>query len=168
MHIKQILEAVNYRFTTSSEYLWGCYGEHATYLDFKTIGGKPVGSVVYDSETAEVFEVSVEVPGRQLAYRWMDAFAREDHEIEAKRKDIDPDNAWDDVQYTDIDLIEDFLEKLTAIINEEEFDDRVVVPVNLSEQEEMQLYRLAHEADMTVNDYVNQLLRKEMSRLTGK
>lgn len=168
MHIKEILDTIGYRFSAGSNYLWGCYGEHATYLDFKTVSGKPVGSVVYDSETAEVYEASVEVPGRALAYRWMDTFAREDHEIEAKRKNIDPNNAWDDVSYTDIDVIDDFLEKLSAIINEEEFDERIIVPIEVSEQEEMQLYRLAHAADMTVNDYVNKILRDEMNRLENK
>jgi hypothetical protein len=168
MHIKQILDVLGYRFSVGSNYLWNCYGENTIYLDFKTVSGKPVGSVLYDSETAEVYEVSVEVPKRPLAYRWFNPDFENDYRLEADAKGIPADIAWDDISYTDIDVEEDFLEKLQAIINEEEFDERIIVPLNLSEQEEMQLYRLAHEADMTVNDYINQLLRAEMHKLTGK
>jgi hypothetical protein len=73
------------------------------------------------------------------------------------------DNAWSedygDIDYTDLETYDDFMEKATAIVHYEDYDTRVSIPIDLPEDELMNLFKMAHEADMTFNDYVTQILR---------
>jgi hypothetical protein len=54
-----------------------------------------------------------------------------------------------------------------AIVAGEEYDTRVSIPIDLPEAELMVLFKLAHEADMTFNDFVEQVLREQLERLTA-
>ena len=160
MYLKDVLEAVEYRFSSGDRYLWQCYGDDSVYLNLKDVQDRPVGSILFDSNTAEVYEITVEVPGEQLCYRWINPEFVDDYRDEAESRGVDPDIAWDDVKYTDIETEDDMLDKLNAIINCREFDRSIVVPIYLSEQEELLLHRSAHEAGVSTNEYVNMILRR--------
>ena len=66
--------------------------------------------------------------------------------------------AWDGVDYTDLDVEEDLVEKATAIVNGREYDKRVMMQLDLDSDLEMAIYRNAHQLDMTVNDYIQMAL----------
>jgi hypothetical protein len=67
--------------------------------------------------------------------------------------------AWDDVDYIDLETEEDFLEKLIAIANGKEYDTRVSIPVDFTDEELLKYMKLAHERDMTFNALVEEALR---------
>ena len=46
---------------------------------------------------------------------------------------LDDDTAWDGVEWIDLATDSDFLEKARAILNEEEYDTRIVIPLSLSD-----------------------------------
>ena len=52
-----------------------------------------------------------------------------------------------------------------AIKAGEEYDTRVSIPIDLPEEELMVLFKMAHERDMTFNDFVEQVLREQLERL---
>lgn len=58
----------------------------------------------------------------------------------------------------------DFISKLTAILRGEDYDDRVVVEVDLSDDELLQICRLAHEADVTINNYISNILLNSIEK----
>ena len=77
----------------------------------------------------------------------------------------DDDTGWDGVEWIDLATDSDFLEKARAILNKEEYDTRIVIPLSLSDGELLILFEMAHEADMTFNDYVAGIIAKQLTRM---
>jgi hypothetical protein len=67
-----------------------------------------------------------------------------------------PTNAWDEVDYVDLDVDDDFIQKALAIIAGEDYDTRVSVPVNFTDEELLKYMKMAHDRDMTFNAFVEE------------
>ena len=65
--------------------------------------------------------------------------------------------AYDDVNYIDLDVDEDFIEKATAILNDEPYDERVVISVELPQDVIYILMQNAHNEDITLNHYMEKI-----------
>jgi hypothetical protein len=78
---------------------------------------------------------------------------------EAKKRDVDKDNAWDDVNYIDLEVDDDFIQKCLAIQAGEDYDVRVSVPLELEDNQMLELMSMAHEQDITLNQLVENILR---------
>jgi len=78
-------------------------------------------------------------------------------------RDVNLNEAWDDVDYVDLDVADDFIQKALAIRAGENYDTRVQVPVDFSDEELLQYMKLAHERDMTFNEFVEEALRHAIS-----
>ncbi len=83
------------------------------------------------------------------------------------------DMAWerDDgspVKYIDLDVEEDFMEKAYAICNDQEYDTRVQVPVNFTDEELLRYMTLAHERDITFNQLVEEALMAAIKQAEQK
>jgi hypothetical protein len=85
------------------------------------------------------------------------------HEKEAESRNVNLNEAWDDVDYVDLDVADDFIQKALAIRAGENYDTRVQVPVDFSDEELLQYMKLAHERDMTFNEFVEEALRHAIS-----
>ena len=81
---------------------------------------------------------------------------------EAKTKTQWMNEAWENVDYIDLETDEDWLEKAQAIVMGLNYDTRVQVPLDLDKEQMFELMRLAHEGDMTLNEFVESILRKEI------
>ena len=158
--IKDFMEAVNYRITEGSEYCWQCYGPNAYSLDYwnQEQDGHTV-SIVFDTRTHEVYEACAYDYSRERAYRLINPAYKQEHASEAESRDVDINQAWDDVNYIDLETDEDFLEKARAIVSGEDYDTRVQIPVNFTDEELLRYMTLAHERDITFNQLVEEALR---------
>jgi hypothetical protein len=159
------MEAVNYRITEGSEYGWNCYGPNAYALD--SWNGEQDGhsaGIVFDTKTQEVYQVTAYDYTRDRAYRLINPNFKDTHDQEGKYRGSNTTEAWDDVEYTDLETKADFIEKLTAIVNEEEYDTRVEVPVDFSDEELLTYMKLAHEKDITFNQLIETALREAIAR----
>ena len=165
MQLNQVLKVINHTFASGGPFLWTCYGEDAMYIDFKTINNVPVGSILFDTSTAEVYEITAEIPDEELSYRWISSDFREEFYAESISKGFDPSIAWDKVRFVDVEIEEDILEKVEAIVNGREFDRSVSVQLEFTEEEELELHRQAHKAGITTNEYVNMALRSQIDIL---
>jgi len=173
--MKEWMELVNYRITEGSDYMWKCYGDNVYQLD--SWNGEQDGhsfTITFDTRDQTVYEVQAHDYVHNRAYRMINEDFRKKNRKEAKRRDVDKDNAWDDVDYVDLEVDDDFIQKCLAIREGEDYSTDVSIPIDLPDHELMQLFKLAHEADMTFNDYVNQALRTALeddnfiSALKGK
>lgn len=168
--LKQWMELVNYRISEGSDYQWECYGNNAHRLD--AWNGEQNGhshSIVFDTKTQEVYEATSYDYRNNRAYRLMNPDFVKKHKKEAKHRKVNEKEAWDEVDYTDLEVVEDFIEKATAIENEEtEYDTRIQVPLTLGDDEMFRLMKLAHESDVTLNEYVEKLLRMVIDKHTGE
>jgi len=85
------------------------------------------------------------------------------HIKEAESRNVNLNEAWDDVDYVDLDVVDDFIQKALAVRAGEAYDTRVQVPVDFSDEELLQYMKLAHERDMTFNEFVEEALRHAIS-----
>jgi hypothetical protein len=159
--IKDFMEVTDYRITEGSTYGWQCYGGNAYTLD--SWNGDQDGhtvSMVFDTKTQVVYEFTVCDYYRDRAYRWINPDYIDSHTDEALTRDVNLNEAWDEVDYTDIEVREDILEKARAIINGDDYDTRIQVPLTLENDQLFEIMKMAHERDITLNEMVESILRK--------
>ena len=163
--MKEWMELVGYRITEGSDYMWQCYGSNAYALD--SWNGEQDGhsfTVIFDTRNQTVYEVQAHDYVHNRAYRMINEDFQKKNRKEAKKRDIDKDNAWDDVDYVDLDVDDDFIQKCLAIRAGEDYDTRVSVPMEFSDEELLTYMKLAHERDITFNQLVEQALREAIER----
>ena len=157
MNLKDINTALNHQIVGGTNYQWHCYGNDTYMLDYQNEFGS--ASAVFDINTQKVYEASVEILDQDKAYRYIDPDYKSDFICECKARDVDPSIAWDDVKFIDLEVQEDFLEKAKAIFENMPFDERVKVPLDLHDQEFLQLALEAHKRDITLNKMVEVILQ---------
>jgi hypothetical protein len=158
--MKEWMELVDYKITEGSDFGWQCYGSDAYHLD--SWNGDQDGysfTIIFDTKDQTVYEVQAHDYLNQRAYRMINEDFRKKNKKEAKRRDVNKDEAWDDVNYVGLEVDDDFIQKCLAIKAGETYDTRVEVPLTLDDDQLFELMKLAHEADKSLNAYVEQILR---------
>ena len=168
--LKNWMEVVVYKITEGSEFGWSCFGYNAYSLDYWS--GEQYGygmSIVFDRKTQEVYEVQVcdYSEDKPAAYRYINPAYYQAYQNEVNSRNV-IDEAWEDVKWIDLELFEDWVEKATAIRDGIDYDKRILVPLTLEDEEFNMLSKLAHESDMTLNQYVEKILEEEISRLKAE
>jgi len=160
--IKEWMELVDYKITEGSEYGWGCYGPNSFTLDswngVHGAGGYSF-SITFSTKSQKVYEVSMCDYTNDRAYRMINPKFQEKHRKEAEMRNVNLNEAWDDVNYVGLDVVDDFIQKALAIKSGESYDTRIQVPVDFSDKELLQYMKMAHERDMTFNELVEEALR---------
>jgi len=164
--MKEWMELVDYKITEGGEYGWTCYGSNAYTLDswngVHGAGGYSF-SIVFSTKSQKVYEVSMCDYTNDRAYRMINPKNQEKHRKEALARDVNLNEAWDCVDYVELDVVDDFIQKALAIRAGETYDTRVQVPVDFSDEELLQYMKLAHDRDMTFNEFVEEALRHAIS-----
>lgn len=159
------MECINYQITEGYEYLWSAFGDNCYSLSSEDSAYQKYHvSITFSKVSHTIFIMEAWDYQKNKAYRWINPDYKELYLKECDERDIDPKQALDDLKFTDLEVSEDILEKARAIVNEKEYDDRVVVPLNLPDDELFRLMTLAHEADMTLNQYVEKALRAAIDK----
>jgi hypothetical protein len=164
--MKEWMELVNYRITEGSDYMWKCYGDNVYQLD--SWNGEQDGhsfTITFDTRDQTVYEVQAHDYLHQRAYRMINEDFRKKNKKEAKRRDVNKDEAWDDVNYIDLEVDDDFIQKCLSIRESEDYDTRVEVPLTLPDDQLFDLMKMAHEADVSLNSFVEQVLRDQLKDL---
>ena len=168
--LKEWMELVDYKITEGSDYGWDCYGPNSFTLDsWNGVHGKGgySFSITFSTKSQKVYEVSMCDYTNDRAYRMINPKFQEKHEKEALMRDVNLNEAWDDVSYVELDVVEDFLEKARAIINGEDYDTRVQLQVKFTDEELLTYMKLAHENDMTFNELVENALRNAIDEVNA-
>lgn len=158
--LKEWMELVDYRITEGSEYTWDCYGPNAHTLD--SWNGEQDGhsfSIIFDTRTQEVYEVQMHDYVHQRAYRMINPDYKADYDAEVDERGEYANQAWDDVNYVDLEEDDDFIQKGLAIKEGEDYDTRVSVPLDLPDNVMFELMKQAHEKDITLNELMEEVLR---------
>lgn len=160
--LQQFMDAVEYRISEGSNYTWDSFGQTAYCLESvidNDVAKYHIG-IVFDTTNKTVYEVEAHDYTTHRAYRytnplWVDAVRQE-----AQRRGINYDIAYDSVKFIDLEVEDDWIEKARAIVRGEDYDTRVKIPLELDKEELLQLMTAAHEQDITLNDYVERILRQ--------
>ena len=163
--MKEWMELVDYKITDGSNYGWQCYGPNSYALSswsgLHNSGGYSF-DIVFSNKTQKVYEVSVCDFTNNRAYRMINSKYIKKHIAEAKTRNVLANQAWDDVDYVDLEVDDDFIQKCLAIKAGEEYSTDVSIPLDLTEAEMLVLFKGAHEADKTFNQHVNDILHEAM------
>jgi hypothetical protein len=158
--LKEWMEIVDYKITEGSDFGWNCYGSDVHMLD--SWNGEQDGhsfTVIFDTKTQVVYEVQAHDYVHNRAYRMINEDYRKKAKKEARKRDVNKDMAWDDVDYVDLEVDDDFFQKCLAIKAGEDYDTRVSVPLELDDDLMFDLMKRAHEKDVTLNKMVEALLQ---------
>ena len=160
--MKEWMELVDYKITEGSDYGWSCYGPNSYTLDswngVHGAGGYSF-SIVFSTKTQKVYEVSMCDYTNDRAYRMINPKNQEKHRKEALARNVNLNEAWDECEYVELDVVDDFIQKALAIRAGEDYSTDVTVPIDLPDELLMFAFKAAHEANMTFNDWMNQMLR---------
>jgi hypothetical protein len=158
--VKEFMEICDYKITEGSEYCWQCFGPNAYRLDSwnQEQDGHTV-SIIFDTRTHVAYEATAYDYKRERAYRLINPDFKSAHTAESAERDVDENQAWDDVNYVDLDVDDDFIQKALAIVNNEDYDTRVSVPVDFTDEELLTYMKMAHDRDITFNQLVEDALR---------
>lgn len=160
--IKDFMECIDYRVSEGSDYGWNCFGPNSHQLDFWNgkhggDGGASV-SIVFDTKTQVVYQMEAWDNDADRAYRWINPLWVGAYTLETNTRGIPFDDAGD-INFIDLEETQDMLKKARAIAKGEEYDTRVTISVELEDDVAYAIMKLAHEADLTFNLYVERLLR---------
>ena len=168
MKLAQINEAMSHQITGGSEYQWQCFPD-ARFLDYESehahvsILYSTVDQIVYQADASIKREVWPDDKRFDKPYRWTNPIFKDAYINESKERNIDPDQAWDDVKWIELETDEDFLEKAKAMFNGDYWDTRIVVPVDLDDATILKLSMEAHKRDITLNKMVEIVLQEAIN-----
>jgi len=163
LSMKEFMELVDYKITEGSEYGWQCFGPNSYQLSsWNGIHGAGGWSanIVFSTRSQKVYSVEVCDYTNNRAYRMINPKFRDKHDAESKDRGDLGNQAWDDVNYVDLEVDDDFMQKFLAIKAGEDYDTRVNVPVDFTDEELLKYMKLAHERDITFNQLVEEALRE--------
>lgn len=160
MMLKDWLEVIDYRISEGYDYQWRCFGDLAhglTHWDDSN-QDNPSFTLIFDRGDQTVYQMEVWDYNNSKVYRWTNPNYRAEFEDECRIHNID-NMAYDNVPFTDLETEEDWFEKARAIYNGETYDTRVKIPVDFTDEELLTYMKLAHERDMTFNEFVEEAIR---------
>ena len=151
--LKQFMETVDYRICEGST--WNGFAPGAYSLDHWN-GDQDGHSlcIIFNTKDQTVYCVQACDYKRNRAYR----YTHPDH-----RKDLD-NQAWDDVEWCDLEDEIDWLEKAQAIVAGRDYDTRVSIPLELGEVEMFRLMSMAHKQDITLNQLVEKIIQQVVDK----
>ena len=162
MHLSKVNQALDHKITGGSEYQWQSW-PNARWLDYESEYAH--ASVVFNCETQEVYTAEVNDKANDYKpYRWLNPVYKEAMINEAKDRGVNPNQAWDNVNWYDLETTDDWLTKASAIFKGQDFDTRVEVPLSLNNDELFKLMTMAHERDITLNKMVEVILQEVIDR----
>lgn len=156
--LMEAIKLANYHITGGSRYCWECFGPNARYIDFME-DSKISFSVIFDTVTQTVYEAVISDYERENHYRIIHPDYIDEYRNECESRNAIWNQVYDDVTYVDLECVDDFIEKATAIVNGKEYDDRVSVPLDLSDEEFIEIAMAAHKLDITINQYVEKAIQ---------
>jgi hypothetical protein len=124
--LKDFMDVVGHRVSEGSNYGWECYGPNAYMLD--SWNGDQDGhsaTIIFDTKTQVVYEVELHDYAYNKAYRVINPDYAKSHKKEAKRRDVDLNQAWDCVEYVDVSV----LEMISAMKNTFQEDTSFTMPM---------------------------------------
>ena len=166
--MKEWMELVDYKITEGDSYGWSCFGPNSYQLSsWNGIHGAGGFSfnIVFSTKSHKVYCVEVCDYTNDRAYRMINPDYVKKHNKEAKHRGELGNQAWDDVDYVDLEVDDDFIQKCLSIKAGEKYDTRVTVPLTLSDEETFELMKMAHARDLTLNEFVEDMLREYIKHL---
>ena len=109
-----------------------------------------------------VYEVQAHDYKNQRAYRIVNPAYYSAMQDEATNRNVSKKEAWEGVDYVDLEEDDDWFQKAIAIASGQDYDVRVTIPLDLDDDTVFTLMKMAHERDLTLNEFVEDVLREQL------
>lgn len=146
--LKEWMELVDCRITEGGSYFTNIPGLYSLSAWNERQDGWSFVIAFDPKDNQRVYVVEAWDYARNRAYRLKDPAIELDKQ------------AWDDVDFTELEDDDDFFQKALAIKTGEDYDTRVSVPLDLPDELMFKLMKQAHQQDITLNQLVEEALRK--------
>ena len=150
--LKEWMEIADYRITEGSDLYTNIPGLYSLSSWNEQQDGFSFFIAFDPKDDQRVYVVEACDYARNRAYRLKDP------EIELDKQ------AWDDVNWTDLEVDDDFIQKALAIKAGEDYDTRITISLDLDDDLVFQIMKLAHERDITFNQMVEEILQEHINR----
>ncbi len=151
--LKEWMELVDCRITEGGSYFTNIPGLYSLSAWNERQDGWSFSIAFDPKDNQRVYVVEACDYARNRAYRLKDPAIELDKQ------------AWDDVNYIDLESDDDFIQKALAIVAGEDYDTRVSIPLDLPENVLFELMRQAHEKDITFNQHLENIVREACERI---
>ena len=136
MKLKKFLKAANGRICGGTEYQWDCF-PNGQYTDVSDLDGNEIGGCIYNRLSMKVYQVEVHVYDDEVSYRWTNPEWEQAYEDEASKRNVDPINAYDHVNYTIIDDEDEILHLLSEVVHMTYVHSKPIKPVDEPKMEDI-------------------------------
>lgn len=103
MKLNKVMKAAEHRVAGGSEYGWKCFGPNARWMEFADNEDREFADAVYDTVNNRVYQINVHIPGSDnRCVTWIDPEFEHAYVDEARRRKVDPFQAWDNVMYNTV------------------------------------------------------------------
>lgn len=160
--MQDFMEITEYRITEGDAYTWPCFGPDAEPYSLSAWNGDHKGwsfNIVFDTRTQEVYIAEACDYKHERAYRRVNPLWLKAYRDYGRSQGEYADQAWDGIDFVDLESDDDWIQKALSIRAGEDYDTRVEVPVEFTDQELLTYMKLAHERDQTFNQLVETALR---------
>lgn len=146
--LKEWMELVDFKITEGSDYFTNIPGLYSLSYWNEQQDGFSFFVAFDPKDNQRVYSVEACDYANNRAYR------RKDPALETDAQ------AWDDVEFVELEEDDDFIQKALAIKAGEEYDTRVSIPLDLDDNLVYALMKQAHEKDITFNELMEDILTK--------
>ena len=144
---KQFFDIVKFQVSSGSQYPNPVYT--SAYMVNSNKRDEFNASCIFNLDTGAVYEIYVHDCIKYNSYRWV---AEEFRDSAAN------------MSSTSIEVEEDILEKLIAIVNGTEYDTRIIIPIDITDEEFLIMAKAAHAEDITFNEFIEKALTEAIKK----
>ena len=162
--LTNFLKAIDYNITETSEYSWGCYGDGIRSMDSYNLGLNEC-SAIFTKNGGTIRELTLHDYDNNRSYRWTDPQFEQARKDEALSFGVDDNLAYDKLEFIELEMIEDMLEKMTAVTRGEEYDTRIMIPLDITDKEFLEVARAAHALDITINAFFTMAIEEAIRKV---
>lgn len=148
LDIASWLNVINYRVTTGSKWEWNCFGNNAHFMSHFREGTSNSVDITFDTETKVVYILEAVDEESGYAYRYFNPQFRQQYLDEEKLR------GGPDVKWTELEVLSDWYQKASAIVNGREYDKRIQVEIDIEDDVFLHLAKEAHKRDITINEMI--------------
>jgi hypothetical protein len=161
--LNEWMELINYRVAEGSEYCWKCFGKNAYVMHTGDDNEKTWDTtIIFDLVTKEVYSVQLHDYKHGRAYRIIAPAYKKQYNKEASKREFNQKEAWEGIDYIDLEQDYDLLTKCKAMQDGIEYDTRVSISSTIPNDVLFELMKKAHEEDITLNQLVEMVLWKDI------
>ena len=158
--IKDFMEIIEYKVSDGSKYQWNCYGSSAWTLTHEDYPRNTTIFIVFDTDNQTVYEMQAWDGLYKREYRWINEEYVDEHTAECAERNVPVHQSIDDRKFIDLEVEEDMIEKAKAIFKGLDYDTRIQIQLDFSKDELYRLMHQAHEKDMSLNAYIEYVLKE--------